>query len=178
MNRNTIILSTGACGLILVSGGMYAYKSLSSSPQGQPIVLKGSQEAYIADLSNCFAKNHTLVNPEEVARFLSGIGSDDVQTLKFLSNKDLKSVDLKAKASENIIPGVGKVRAEVGGKLNFEGYTLEAVNLRRKMINGSYAFKADQGRIWIPKFMSVCENHKRDWALFDKSLNYKFVEDK
>jgi hypothetical protein len=178
MNRNTITLSACACGLMLVSGGIYAYKSIPGSPQGQPIVLKGSQEAYIADLSNCFAKNHTLVNPEEVAQFLSGTASDDVQTLKFLSNKDLKSVDIKAKASGNLIPQVGKVRAELGGKFNFEGYTLETINLRRKVINGSYAFKADKGGMWMPKFMSTCENHKRDWVLFDKSLTYKFVEDK
>lgn len=152
--------------------------------QRQIFKLSGSQEAYIADLSRCILKNHTLINSRDVAAFLNGKGKDDAQVLQFVSNKKLSSIGISIGSETGAgveIEALGSANAGTSVNLstdfNLEGESIKPLILRRKVIDGNHAFQADKGRVLVPKAASKCERLRTDWTLFDEGLNYQFFSD-
>lgn len=161
-----VIAAITAASLLATGTGLLAFRLQASE-------LSGAHEAYVADLSKCLAKNHTLVNVREVAVFLKGRGDDDVQILEFKNNRNVTAQEVEGGVGLANIP----VELSLKGRRELEGHSVKTLTLRRKQADGQIAFKADKGRFWVPKAASFCERLRADWTIIDSGLNYQSLEE-
>lgn len=128
---------------------------------------KQVQNAYISEVTNCLAQNHTLINKDDVVRFIKGGGSANVQTLEYISNRQLSTIGLTAS-----VTGL-----QLGAEFDLEGEKLSTFLMRRKLIDGQWAFKIEEGRLLVPSAISQCEKMRTRWMVINRSLDYEFVQE-
>jgi len=119
--------------------------------------------AYLAKISECFAKNHTLLNESEVDNFLIGHGSSVIQKLVFQKNRTMDSFGINASLAT----------FSLGMNSKFNGISTKAVFLgRKKDENNNWLFKVGKGRWYIGQWMSDCEKMRVKWVKVDNDLYF------
>ena len=105
------------------------------------------------------------------APLLDGLGDDDIQILRFVNNTKIRAKESNWTASISVFS------VTRGTTEHLDDQSQKTIQLRRKRVGDAYAFKAEEGRFWMPKAVSLCEQLRVDWALFDSTLNYEFIGD-